>query len=73
MACTVEINQPNQMIIVNGVSINAPFEESSIESGHPDGPVLRHGAVKAVITQADADKLIAAGVVDRRSSSTGTI
>ncbi|MFV9535801.1 hypothetical protein ACNUI4_29465 [Pseudomonas aeruginosa] len=45
---------------------NAPFNESSIESGHPHGPVFSNGAAKAVISEADAAMLIAAGVIDRR-------
>lgn len=66
MACTVEIHKGSQVIIVDGVSFNAPFNESSIESGHPHGPVFSNGAAKAVISEAYAAMLIAAGVIDRR-------
>jgi|GEM_PF-1278330 len=48
------------------VSFNAPFKESSIEGGHPHGPVFSNGTAKAVISEEDAAKLISAGVIDRR-------
>lgn len=66
MACSVEVHEASQVIIVDGVSFNAPFKESSIEGGHPHGPVFSNGAAKAVISEDDAAKLISAGVIDRR-------
>ncbi|MBN0911472.1 hypothetical protein JTM69_36025 [Pseudomonas aeruginosa] len=66
MACPVEIHNGSAVLPVDGVSFNAPFNESSIESGHPHGPVFSNGAAKAVISEADAAMLIAAGVIDRR-------
>ncbi len=66
MACSVEIHEKSQVIIVDGVSFNGPFKESSIEGGHPHGPVFRNGTAKAVVSEEDAARLISAGVIDRR-------
>jgi hypothetical protein len=66
MACTVKVFEATQVIIVDGVSFNAPFKKSSIEGGHPQGPLFTNGSAKAVISDEDAAKLISAGVIDRR-------
>jgi len=42
------------------------FSEIRIESGHDNGPVFCHGAAKAVISEADANLLVAVGATDNR-------
>lgn len=67
MASKVEIHKQAGVVIVDGVTFcPTNFSEIVIEGGHPSGPVFTHGAAKAIITRADADKLVAAGVTDKR-------
>lgn len=67
MASTVEIHKQAGVVIVDGVTFcPKDFSEIAIEGGHPSGPVFAHGAAKAIIKEADADQLVAAGATDKR-------
>ncbi|MPQ71522.1 hypothetical protein GC387_33525 [Pseudomonas sp. MWU12-2323] len=66
MVSTVVIYKDASIIRVDEVSFCIRFEEVRVESGHPSGPVFICGAARAVISDTDANLLVAAGVTDRR-------
>ena len=66
MVSNVEIHAGASIIILDSVTFCLKFQDASIEGGHPSGPVFAHGAAKAVISAADAERLVSAGVTDRR-------
>jgi len=66
MIKTVVIHSPTSTIILDEVSFCLPFHAVTIEGGHPSGPVFACGAARAVLTITDADRLVAAGAIDKR-------
>ncbi|KUZ86299.1 DUF3203 family protein [Burkholderia ubonensis] len=66
MVSTVEIYIPSSTIILDSVTFSIEFDKVRIEGGHPSGPVFSCGAARAIVSEDDATRLIAAGVVDAR-------
>ncbi|OOK95257.1 hypothetical protein B0B36_18000 [Pseudomonas syringae pv. actinidifoliorum] len=66
MVSSVEIFEGASIIKVDEVSFCGKFADARIESGHPAGPVFIWGPARAVIGDADANRLAAAGVTDLR-------
>ncbi|WP_176091177.1 hypothetical protein [Burkholderia ambifaria] len=66
MVNTVEIHIPSSTIILDSVTFCIEFGKIRIEGGHPSGPVFSCGAARAIVSEGDATRLIAAGVVDAR-------
>lgn len=67
MVSTVTIFENAGIVKIDEVSFCPKnFSDLRIESGHPNGPVFCCGAAKALISVADANRLVAAGVTDDR-------
>ncbi len=66
MVSNVEIHIPSSTIILDSVTFSIEFGKVRIEGGHPSGPVFSCGAACALVSEGDAARLIAAGVVDAR-------
>ncbi|WP_207002554.1 hypothetical protein [Trinickia mobilis] len=66
MVNSVEIYPEANTIVLDSVTFALSFKEARIEGGHQSGPVFAHGAARAVVSVADANKLVAAGVTDNR-------
>lgn len=66
MVNNVEIHTPSSTIILDSVTFRIEFGKVRIEGGHPSGPVFSCGAARAVVSEDDATRLIAAGAVDAR-------
>ncbi len=67
MVSTVTIFKNAGIIKIDEVSFCPQgFSHASIEGGHPNGPVFSYQAAKAVISESDANLLVAAGVTDNR-------
>ncbi|WP_244100267.1 hypothetical protein [Burkholderia ambifaria] len=66
MVSNVEIHIPSSTIILDSVTFCIEFGKARIEGGHPSGPVFSYGAARAIVSEGDATRLIAAGVFDAR-------
>lgn len=66
MVAKVSIHKATSTIEVDSVTFNIPFDKVTIKGGHPHGPVFAYEKAQAVISQADADLLVAAGAIDLR-------
>ncbi|WP_434716360.1 DUF3203 family protein [Paraburkholderia sp. A3RO-2L] len=66
MVSNVEIHIPSSTIILDAVTFCIEFSKVRIEGGHPSGPVFSCGAARAIVSEGDARRLIAAGAVDAR-------
>lgn len=65
MVRTLDIYPPDTLIL-DGVTFCVDFSKVSIEGGHPMGPVFAYGAAMAVLSDNDAERLVAVGVRDNR-------
>lgn len=66
MVNNVEIHPQSSIIILDSVTFCVEFAKASIDGGHPSGPVFSCGAARAVLRKEAADRLVSAGVLDRR-------
>lgn len=66
MVKTVEIHPGASIIILDSVTFCVRFADASVEGGDDAGPVFVCGAARAILASADADRLVAAGVTDKR-------
>lgn len=68
MLSTVEIFENSGVVNIDNVSFCPEnISDIRIESGHPHGPVFAYNGARAVISEEDADRLVAAGAVDHRT------
>jgi hypothetical protein len=66
MVSNVEIHILSNTIILDSVTFCIELGNVRIEGGHSSGPVFTCGAARAIVSDADASRLIAAGAVDAR-------
>jgi hypothetical protein len=66
MVATIDIHIPSSTIILDSVTFCIEFSKIRIEGGHSSGPVFSCGAARAIVSEADAARLVAAGAVDAR-------
>lgn len=66
MVSTVEIYSSSNTVILDSVTFCIEFSKIRIERGHSSGPVFSCGAARAIVSEADAARLVAAGAVDAR-------
>jgi len=65
MVKDLQIYPPNTLIL-DSVTFLVDFNQVTVEPGHNMGPVFAYGAARAVLTEQDASRLVAAGVKDNR-------